>query len=264
MIQTSALGAERSVAVEEEGATSDDENDQAAAQLVLRADYDKESEPAPSTSQASMIDFFRDPKHCACLISAGNKRESHTVHTTEELLNKWKHRAAKLGGAEPTATDDIISVAVSGISFPGVKVESTSMIGSKLLLPADESGFPSFEFTLIQDKRTATGLPPIVWIYNQLTGAGKKEREKDTTPMSLSRVFVCRSTDDDDDSITFMIKSFLEIRIRFPAVLLKILPVTKEKAEAQGGEAVTKVLKKDIDVSIAKFRDIYVDTVRAI
>jgi len=46
----------------------------------------------------------------------------------------------------------------------------------------------------------------------------------------------------------------LEIRVKFPAVLLKMLPVSKDKAEAQGAEAVRKVLKKDIDVSIEKFK----------
>ena len=251
--KSSAVGAEKTLTV-------DEDTDKAC--LVLRADYVGVSDPAPVTSHAAMIDFFRDSRHTSCLISAGNTRESHAVPTTDELLQKWKRRAASLGASEPVASDIIISVAVSGINFPGVKVESISIIGSKLLLPTEATAFPSYEFILIRDERKATGLPPIVWVYNQLTGAGKEEREKDTAPMSLSRVTVCRSTD--GESVTFKIKSFLEIRVNFPAVLLKILPVKKGKAEAQGGEAVTKVLKKDIDISVAKFRDMYVDTIRTV
>ena len=204
-----------------------------------------------------MIDFFRDSKHSACLISAGNTRESHTVAVSDELLQKWKSRALALGAKEPEATDTIISVRTGGIRFAGVTVESTSLIGSKLLLPTAANAFPSYEFVLIQDQREATGLRPIVWVYNQLTGVGDKERDKYTTPMSLSRVTPCLTPD--GESVTFQIDSFLEIRINFPAILLKILPVSKEKAEAQGAEAVTKALKKDIDVSIEKFRDIYAD-----
>jgi hypothetical protein len=96
-------------------------------------------------------------------------------------------------------------------------------------------------------------------VFNQLVGVGNKDREKDAAPMSLSRV-APYPTVDDPEKITFKIESFLEIKVKFPSVLLKILPVSKEKAEAQGADAVRKVLAKDIDVSIEKFRDIYVES----
>jgi len=249
---TNSLQAESTAAAD--GATDE-------ASLTLRADYVGKSKPAPVTSQEALVDFFRDPKHSACLISAGNTRESHAVAVTDELLQRWKNRASSLGAKEPEASDTIISVRTGGIRFPGVTVESTSLIGSKLLLPTKETEYPSYEFVLIQDQREATGLRPIVWVYNQLTGAGNKERENDAAPMSLSRVTPCPTSD--GESVTFQIDSFLEIKVKFPAVLIKILPVSKEKAEAQGAEAVTKVLKKDIDVSIAKFRDIYAESLQS-
>lgn len=229
------------------------------ASLVLRADYVGESSPAPVTSQEAMVDFFRDPKHSSCLITAANTRESHVVPSNNELLTKWKKRASILGAAEPKESDVIISVRTGGIKFPGVTVESTSLIGSTVLLPTESNHFPSYEFVLIQDQREASGLKPIVWVFNQLVGVGNKDREKDASPMSLSRV-APYPTVDDPEKITFKIESFLEIKVKFPSVLLKILPVSKEKAEAQGADAVRKVLAKDIDVSIEKFRDIYVES----
>ena len=207
-----------------------------------------------------MVDFFRNAVNRNCLISGGNTRETTTIPTTNGLLQKWKNRASSLQAVEPDASDDVIQVRVGGMQFPGVTLESTSLIGTKLLLPSESNAFPSYEFTLIQDSRQATGLPPLVWVFNKLTGAGNQEREKDTAPMSLSRVTVQESSDGKD--ITFKIETFLEIRVKFPAVLLKILPVKKEKAEAQASEAVTKVLKKDIDAAIAKFRERYVDSLR--
>lgn len=240
----------------ESATTVDEAVDQAS--LVLRADYVGESSSAPATSQEAMLEFFSDPKHSTCLITAGNKRESHTVPVTDELLSKWKKRGSILGAEEPNEGDVIISVRTGGIKFPGVTVESTSLIGSTLLLPTDSNPFPSYEFVLIQDQREATGLKPIVWVYNQLV---HPERAKDASPMSLSRVAPYPT--EDGKSITFKIHSFLEINVKFPAVLLKILPMSKEKAEAKGADAVLKVLKNDIDVSIEQFRDIYVESLQS-
>lgn len=231
------------------------------ATLVLRADYSTGSDPAPKTSVQAMVDFFRDPVNRNCLISGGNKRETQTVATTEELLQTWKARAYSLGAQMPEASDIIVLVRIAGMSFPGIKLTSLSVIGTKLVVPTTSDAFPTYEFVLIQDKREATGLKPLVWIYNQLVGTGKLEREKDTSPTSLSRVTV---QSHDGASVVFKIKTFLEIRVRFPTVLLKILPVKKEKAEAQGSSALIKIISKDIDNAITKFRDSYVASLSAI
>ena len=145
--------------------------------LVLRADYVKETAPAPATSQDKMVDFFRKPLHRDCLISAGGKRETRTVATTDELLEKWKKRALSLRVSEPERCDAIIEVKVGGIRFPGISLESISLIGSKLLIPIQPNMFPSYEFVLIQDKRQATGLRPFVWVYEKLTGEENKNGE---------------------------------------------------------------------------------------
>lgn len=224
--------------------------------LVLRADYVKETAPAPATSQKQMVDFFRKPLHRDCLISAGGKRETRTIATTDELLEKWKKRALSLRVSEPERCDAIIEVRVGGIQFPGISLESISLIGSKLLIPIQPNMFPSYEFVLIQDKRQATGLRPFVWVYEKLTGEENKNREHDTAPTSLSRVTVQQIKG--DEGVTFRIETFLEIRINFPAFLLKILPVTKKKAEAQGSQGIAKVIESDIDIAMAKFRDMYI------
>lgn len=232
-----------------------DEEEPDQATLVLRADYVGESTPAPSTSQQAMVAFFRDPQNRNCLISAGNTRETHTVTTTDELLRKWKIHASSLGAEVPEANDTIVRVRIGGMRFPGVTLESTSLIGTKLVIPTRSNAFPSYEFVLIQDKREAIGLRTLIWVYNQLTGKGDKEREKDTTPTSLSRVTVQESND--GKFVTFKIETILEICVNFPAILLKLLPVKKEKAEAQGSSAVSKILRKDIDLAITTFRDTY-------
>ena len=202
-----------------------------------------------------MVDFFRDPVSRNCLISAGNTRETQAVITTEELLKRWKDRASAVGAAEPTVNDEIVSVNTGGLRFPGITVETTSLMGTKLLLPTKPNLFPSYEFVLIEDKRKVIGLKPVVWVYSKLVGSGDTEREKETAPMCLSRVTVCPSAD--NKTLKFKIESFLEIRVNFPAILLKILPVPKEKVELRGRKAVERILKQDVDVSLSKFRDLY-------
>lgn len=238
------------------------DKDSDKACLVLRADYVKATTPAPAIPPEQMVDFFRNPLHRGCLISAGGKRETKIFPTTDELLERWKRRALSLGAAEPERSDTIIEVRVGGIRFPGISLESTSLVGSKLLIPIQPNVFPSYEFVLIQDKRQATGLRPFVWVYDKLTGEGDKERERDTAPTSLSRVTVEQIEAVEQikggEDITFRIETFLEIRIKFPAFLLKILPVTKQKAEAQGSLGISKVIKSDIDIAMAKFRDLYI------
>lgn len=203
-----------------------------------------------------MVDFFRNPLHRDCLISAGGIRETKTLPTTDELLEKWKRQALSLGAAEPERSDAILEVKVGGIRFPGITLESASIVGSKLLIPIQPNMFPSYEFVLIADKRQATGLRPFVWVYEKLTGEGDKERKRDTAPTSLSRVTVEQVKG--DEGVTFRIETFLEVRIKFPAFLLKILPVTKQKAEAQGSQGIAKLIKSDIDIAMAKFRDLYI------
>jgi hypothetical protein len=237
-----------------------DEEEPDQATLVLRADYVGESKAAPSTSQQAMVAFFRDPQNRNCLISAGNTRETHCT-TTDELRRKWKIRASSLGAEVPEANDTIVRVRIGRMRFPGVTLESTSLIGTKLVIPTWSNAFPSYEFVLIQDKREATGLKPLVWVYNLLVGKGDREREKDTTPTSLSRVTVQESND--GKFVTFKIETILEICVNFSAILLKLLPVKKEKAEAQGSSAVSRILRKDIDLAITTFRDTYAASMKS-
>jgi hypothetical protein len=224
--------------------------------LVFRADYVYESDTAPLVSPERMLNFFRDAKNRDCLCTAGGQKEAQTIDTTDELLEKWKDRASTLGAVEPDSSDVIINVQTGRIHFPGLTVDTTSVIGSKLIVPAESSSFPNYEFILIQDKRKVDGLRPIVWTFNRLMALSKKEG-RDTTPLSLTRVFALPSEDGKD--VTFKTETFLEVRVSFPAFLLKILPTSKEKTEAQGGEAVKKVLKKDIKVAVDKFRESWVD-----
>ena len=108
--------------------------------------------------------------------------------------------------------------------------------------------------TLIGEERTVKGLPPVVWIFNKLTGAGTSGGEGGSTTKSLTTV---RYEITDDSKVVFQTDSFLSVTVKFPAVLLKILPTNKEKAEERGGKAITKAIRKDLEDSMKAFEEAY-------
>lgn len=201
-----------------------------------------------------MLEFFQEEESRNYLVSSGGQQHVEATTTTVDLMDRWKVEASKMAAEEPTSEDVILRVKTGGINFPGLKIVSTALIGSKLLKPSDASMYPEYQFTLITDERIAEGAPPIVWIYNQLTGAGKKDdASKESTAHSLSRVTVV----DTGNELKFSISSILEIDVNFPSLLLRILPISKAKAEEQGSAAVLKTLSKGIEASIMGFRDKY-------
>jgi hypothetical protein len=174
------------------------------------------------------------------------------------------------------------------MNFPGLALTSNAYIGSRLLQSLDDdhgsgesavttlTGYPVYEFVLIRDEQTAKGFPPAVWLFNKLTGSAsssKKKAKKDvlnesggkrrkTSPRTLSHVSVVSSNNggtDDDDELRFQFKVNFEINLSFPKVLLKILPMSKTKAEQEGSLAIQKTLNKDLTKVMVVLRDQYVE-----
>lgn len=225
-----------------------------AATLKFSANTSFTSGAAPKASSEKVLEFFQMEENRNYLVSSGGTQQVEAAASTADLTDRWKIEADRMDAEEPTLEDVILRVKTGSISFPGLKLVSTALIGSKLLKPSDASMYPEFQFTLITDERSVKGAPPIVWIYNQLTGGGKRdEKTKGGTAHSFSRVTVGEI----GDEINFSISAMLEIDVNFPSLLLRLLPISKEKAEAQGSAAVLKTISKGIEASIMGFRDNY-------
>mmetsp|Transcript_23720 Transcript_23720/g.26168 ORF Transcript_23720/g.26168 Transcript_23720/m.26168 type:complete len:287 (+) Transcript_23720:58-918(+) len=209
------------------------------------ATFTSDSITTKAGAPEEVSDFFE--KNRNCMVSAGNQREVIELEQiTEDLLLEWKEKCNDLGAVKPDSTSDkILRVKTGGVDFPGFSLKSNALIGSKLLLSDESSGgYPTYEFTLIRDERVVNGLGPVVWIFKKLTGDDDEKKKKDRTlASSLSRVTMTGSS---SDTVVFRSDVDFKIQVTFPKLLLRILPVSKEKAEAQGSEAIMKTLDKDI------------------
>lgn len=179
----------------------------------------------------------------------------------EGLIDLWTKQCDIVGGERPEPGDAVFMVETGGINFTNLKVKSNSFIGVKYMKdPSSQK--PEYQLVFIKDTRIVEGPRLLVWIFNTLTGKNKKQSDNDVNEQQEEqsvRAFSRFSYEDDQDgeSLMFVVKSKLEVIVKFPSLLLKVLPVTKEKAEEQGSASVLKAMGKDIEAVLPKVRDFY-------
>jgi hypothetical protein len=238
-------------------------NSNEASCLIFQYNSVVTSEAAPYAPPSKIWDFFQQSQQRNCMISAGNQREVNEVvdpmEDRDQLLSLWKTRCLELGTAElPTSSDCILRVTTGGIQFPGLSLTSEAIIGAKLC--KSENDYPVYEFTLIRDSQHVKGFPPTVWIYEKLTGTNRDNTSNlhDPSPArSLSKVTA--SPLQDGKYISFQVQTDIRIIVAFPSFLLKILPVSKEKAEEQGSISIGKSIEKDLKSAMETLRQQYLD-----
>lgn len=194
-----------------------------------------------------------------CMVSAGNTRPVEETETTVGILKEWLDRGRSLGAVDPEMTDPVLKVGTSAMEFPGLSVTSSALIGCKLLEPIESiEAYPKYEFTLIKDQRTVEGFSPTVWIFNKLTGHTDDDGTSGSSaaPISLSCV-TAEQTDDGQTIFKFPVK--FTINVNFPSLLLKLLPISKEKTEEEGSKAIAKTLEKDLSKVMIQLRKQYLD-----
>eukprot|EP00568_Trieres_chinensis_P000723 CAMPEP_0183299174 /NCGR_PEP_ID=MMETSP0160_2-20130417/5973_1 /TAXON_ID=2839 ORGANISM="Odontella Sinensis, Strain Grunow 1884" /NCGR_SAMPLE_ID=MMETSP0160_2 /ASSEMBLY_ACC=CAM_ASM_000250 /LENGTH=322 /DNA_ID=CAMNT_0025461367 /DNA_START=25 /DNA_END=993 /DNA_ORIENTATION=- len=247
-------------AAEGDGDSEGGKKGKTTLRFVGSTSYDSEGVPRGSGSK-SMADFFAAEGSADILLTGTGNVVEPFGDATPDMIARWASEAERMGAAAPEEGDLIRRVQTPGVQFPGLKVVTDSYIGTKLIMPTDaESGDPEYEFTLIKDEPKALGPKPLVWVFNRLTGAGGKAEgdDKEQTVHSLSRLRV-KSDEGGNNGATLTMNSFLEIDVTFPTILLKILPVSKEKAEEQGSKSIQNVVEKDIGPSVERFREAYMD-----
>ena len=159
------------------------------------------------------------------------------------LWDRWAQEADLTGTPMPRPNvDELLLVKSSGIPFPlGLTMFVESIIGVSLVLPEEsDSSFPEYQFTLIKDTIKAEGPRAIVWIYEKIMGASS-EQNKGQATHSFSTLKV-EPTPDKPGEIVFQSDVRIEVNVYFPKILLRILPMSREKSNALGSEATQKTL----------------------
>jgi len=218
--------------------------------LQFRADIQTSSSALPYPSREEVELFFNSPINRNLFITAGGKREYISLDVTTDLLEAWTRICVKEGLTIPNEKDEIFTVKTGGMGFPGLSIETRATMGIKLV--ETESG-PTYEVTLIGDDRKVKGLAPVVYIFNKLTGGGEGSGSSDNVAVTK---IMCEFNSD-TSNVTFKTSTQFTIKVRFPSILMKIIPTTKEKAEEQGSQAITKAVGVDVEKSMVAFEEAY-------
>ena len=222
------------------------------------------SKPIPLTKD--MNKFFESEKTKQILLGGGKQAAIERINDDEVLNNLnalWEKRCQSFSEALLPSIEEgdaIYSVPTSDMKFPGLTLSSKSLIGTKIITDTDEKTFPQYQFVLIKDETFPRGSKIVLWIYNKLTGNDKVNRDENSTQKveSFTRVSVQEISESEG---IFTLNASLNITVEFPSLLLKILPVSKEKAEQQGSESVMKLLDKELNVVLEKLHESYMKSI---
>lgn len=235
--------------------SADVESNEKGASMNLGFNAVYSSDPVPAASPQAIFEFFQDPAQRNCMVSAGNERQIEEVQDSGTLLDLWKSRSRELGATEPDESDVVLRAVTGAMRFPGLTLTSEAYVGAKLLEhSADE--YPVYEFSLLFDKQRVEGFKIAVWIFNKLTGADDEASENKAVTRSLSKATAITT---ENGEIVFQVTITFTIQVFFPKILLRILPVSKEKAEQQGSAAIRKVLEKDLNKAMRVLRQQYLE-----
>jgi len=196
----------------------------------------------------------------------------------KDVLDSWAKECTYMGASVPLLQSDSddenengerMFCVKTGINFPGLKIISNNYIGSKRIYTEkkdEESSqiitYPTYEFVSASTESEAEGSKLLVWIYKRLSGGGSSSSKKKENGQKNNEVahsysrFTVKPTPD-GRSFVFQSEATLQVSLKFPSILLKILPVSKEKAEQQGSESLVKALEKDILPGLERLRTTY-------
>jgi hypothetical protein len=173
-----------------------------------------------------------------------------------------------MGADEPSLDDILISLTVT-TPFLVFILKVTATIGVKLLWHSFHSQkdgnydgtnvlLPEYQFTLLDQTFSADGPPPLVFIFNQLTGINRTV--KGTYKQPNHALFVVKAEPSADRKrLCFVSRMTAVLNIRFPTILLKLLPVPKEKIENEGSVSLRRNMERDVPPGVDLFRKAYVD-----
>jgi hypothetical protein len=227
-----------------------DSEEQTKSELKFVGKIKQVSSPLSYTSKDDVVAFFTCPKYRNMFITAGGKRECSLTPMTPEILQEWTRISLRDGGMIPDLEDEVFTVKTGGVQFPGLTLETSATMGIKLMM---EDYGPKYEVVLIKDERKVTGLPPVVYLFNRLTGGDNENGSSSTA----STTYITCDFSQQDSKVIFTTDTILSVTVSFPSFLLKLLPMNKAKAEEKGSLAITQTVEKDVAASMVAYEEEY-------
>jgi hypothetical protein len=216
------------------------------ANLTFLVELSVSSDPLPAETTTEQIKvFLEDMETRKLMLSTGKSREVQLVPMSPELTSLWNEQCQQEYGEAnlPGSPDDCILATDVITRLPGLRLNNKIYNGVKK--STNDAGIPQYTFLMIGEKQSVKGPAPLVWIFNKLTGAEKK-KDPSLKPSGVAKSDVA-VINNQDGSLAIRYDVSIKITVTFPAVLLKILPTTKEKAEASASASIRKGLQKDVE-----------------
>jgi hypothetical protein len=114
---------------------------------------------------------------------------------------------------------------------------------------------PEYQFVLLEESFHADGPPPLVWLFNKLTGLDRTDQ--DSSHHSNHVFFRVWVEETSNCTIAFSSQSKADLSFNFPSFLLNLLPVSKDIIENQGNSALQKSIEKDVSPGLESFLKSY-------
>lgn len=219
----------------------------ATEKLVFKGDYTCSTDPLPGgVSQADVSAFLEQSATRDIFLSAGGTRTLQELELTPQFKGFWQEACRHFGSDALPTDDDVVFAVDTVVSFPGLLLLVTTAVSGVKKIQG-ENGLEGYELMLVAQKQTAQGAPPVVWIFNKLTGINKRDEALWYPPSQAKARSTIGITELSGGSVAISFKLELQVTVEFPAVLVKILPSSKEKTEEQGTASILKTVSKDID-----------------
>ena len=221
--------------------------------LTFSGEFTKTSRPLASTTEDTdrLIDFFKTTT-ARDLLFVSDSAPKPVSPITRELFEEWRAEAQSLGAATPDPeTDAVFELSSDAINFSGLNVQTTVCCGAKLLETSE--GFPTYEFVMIKDTTKANGPKFLLWIYNQVMDFAARYNTKSKNDKTTRSLCFVTLVEEGQQGVSIHFESSFQTKMNFPSFLIKILPISKERAEKQGSSAVRNFVEKGVERSLDRF-----------
>ncbi len=227
--------------------------------LTFAVDILATSDPLGNVTIDELRNFLSTTTCRDCFLSAGGKTQCNEEPISTELQQLWEAGCESYYGPEmlPNSGDALVK-SESTVQFPGLKMVNVVYSGVKA---RSKDNLPYLSIILVAERKRVFGAPPIVWLFNKMTGHSKEKEDVLLSPSA--RVQSVVSVVDNELGPCFRFDCNAEIIVEFPKAVMKFIPASKDKIEEQGTEAVKKSIEKDIRYALECINDVYFDWVNA-
>jgi hypothetical protein len=229
--------------------------------LTFAVDIIATSDPIGNVTIDDLGKFLSTTTCRDVFLSAGGKTQCNEVTISSEMEQMWKTECLSHYGPEmlPESGDSLVK-SESTIQFPGLKMVNEVYSGVKARSKKDNT--PCYDIILVAERKRVVGAPPIVWLFNKLTGHSEEKENAIQSPSAKVQSVV--SVLDNELGPCFCFDCNAEIVVELPKAVMKFLPASKEKMEEQGTASIKKAIEKDIQNALDSVNEVYFHWVKTL